>query len=159
MRWWIGIETYKTSILFILVMEAMDECVRGDDHEQWARLVVDEMQLDDIGQGLESRIDALRIELAKASGHAPESMPLGQLAATLDAPCALMLNDRRQRIVALIERLFEVSSATAQLVRFALDFNGELLAALTGQPTEADVYRADGSFADRVGAGMFEQEI
>jgi hypothetical protein len=129
------------------LMRRMGHCVRQGDMVELQELLDQELALEDGGVVLEREIEILRREMAHAYGRPVEELSLSRLVESLPTPQAIALSDRRERLLTLIENLQRESAAVARLVRFAMDFNKELLTALLGGAAEAEVYSADGSRA------------
>ncbi len=67
-------------------------------------------------------------------------MTLNSLVESLDGSMASGVNARRERLLVVVQALLAESATTARLIRYALDFNNKLMAALTGVDVEGNVY-------------------
>ncbi len=142
-----------------LLLRRIGECVRRADTAELAELL-------GRGAALGARMDALeqivadaRRAMAEEAGVPAAQFTLGRMAAALDTPGAMALNDRRERLLLAVQKLQEESDAAARLVRFALEFNNELMCALVGSGKEGSTYSPQGAVATGCQGATFRQSV
>ena len=143
----------------LLIMQKMTDCVLVNDMDRLRQLLQEELDIEADIAVLERQVQELRAGIADALGRPADTVTLANLLESSDGPEAIALNDRRERILALIDQLRRESSSTARLVRFALEFNSDLLSALLGSPIGARVYSADGSVSERAEVASFRHSV
>ncbi len=142
-----------------LLLRRIGECVRRADTAELAELL-------DRGVALGARMDALeqlvtdaRRAMAEEAGVPLAQFTLGRMAALLDGPAAMAVNDRRERLLLAVQKLQEESAAAGRLVRFALEFNNELMGALAGSGREGNTYSPQGAVAPACQGATFRQSV
>jgi len=139
------------------LMRQMGMCVRQGDAAGLAQLMERESALASGMDALEQRTHELRERIAEATGVSADQVTVSRLAGTLDPATAMALNDRRERLLLAVEKLQEESSATARLVRYALEFNNQLLAVLVGAEERGASYSARGAIEPSCEGATFRQ--
>ncbi|MHC5033416.1 MAG: flagellar export chaperone FlgN [Planctomycetota bacterium] len=113
-------------------MRRMRECVATGESTVLGELLRQEADLMAGGDALEQRLKEMKEQIAEELAVPLGRVSLGRLAASLGSAEAMALDDRRERLLVAVRQLQEESAATARLVRHALEFNNQLLAALVG---------------------------
>ncbi len=126
------------------VLRDIEDCIGRADMTTLEELLRQEGALETDGAALDGRLDELRRALARCAGLPARELTLGRLAESLEGPLAIALSDRRERLLLLARAVQEQSDKTAALVRHALDFNRQMIEALTGAAGEGTLYAADG---------------
>lgn len=141
------------------VMERMELCLRKGDAAALAALIEEEAAAASLLAIAEQGTARLRGEMAHAAGAPLSRVTLSSLAAGADAPMALALNDRRERLLAAVQRLQAQAERLGRLARFSLDLNSRLMAALLGDAAVEGTYSADGAVAMACSGVAFEHSV
>jgi len=126
------------------VLRQMACCVRQGDSETLGQLLCRQAELDADGKSLGRSITIQREQLARTIGMPLDHVTLGRLAESLDGVDALALADRRERLLEAVQQVQSESANVDRVVRFAMDFNRQLLLAVTGSADSAPTYSAQG---------------
>jgi len=139
------------------LLRQMGTCVRQGNVTALAELVEKEAVLAGGMDALEQRTHELRQRMAEAAGLPIEQLTLSRVAQMLEPVLAMALNDRRERLFAAVQQLQQESAATTGLVRYALEFNNRLLAALVGAEDEGSTYSPRGEVEPKCEGATFRQ--
>ena len=126
------------------LLEEMERCV----HEGAATKIEELLQKQASLQQDEDTELSMRqhcCAMAADLGIPPGQVTLGRLAEALEGPDALALQDRRERLLVVTQKLQEKSTATAFLVRRVLEAGERVLAAMIGDEGAGETYSAGGS--------------
>ena len=126
------------------VLQRMAECVRQGDAVGLDGLLQEEAELEAGANGLERQIADARQELATLMEAPAEQVTLGRLAQSLDGPIALELSDRRERLLVTVAKVREASAYLNRLVRHAMEFNEQIVAAIAGERSDTCTYSSCG---------------
>jgi flagellar biosynthesis/type III secretory pathway chaperone len=141
------------------LLHQMGECVRRTDATALAGLLEKGGVLGARMDVVEQRTQELREAMAEEAGVAAAKFTLGRMADVLDPPAAIALNDRRERLLLAVQKLQEESAAVSRLVRFAIEFNNELLCALVGSAKEGSTYSPQGAVEPSCEGATFRQSV
>jgi hypothetical protein len=126
------------------LMREMARCVREGEMAKLDELLQQHSRVEDAGNALNRIREELCERIATSQEMKADEVTLGRLVKALDGPMSIALNDRRERLLMAVQGLLAESAITAQLVRYALDFNNKLMAILTGVEDEGSVYSGAG---------------
>ncbi len=135
----------------LTVLQGIEDCVGRADLAALEELLRQEGALETDGAAVDGRLDELRRALARCAGVPAAQFTLGRLAGSLDGPLAIALSDRRERLLLLARSVQAQSERTAALVRHALEFNRQMVEALSGAAGEGPLYAADGEVRSQPG--------
>ena len=141
------------------LVKEMALCVRQADLSRLAALLETEAAVVGAADAVGQRVQQARELMAAACGLPLEQVTLGRLVEALDGPTAIALNDRRERLLMVVQKLQQECAATAAIVRYALDFNNRLLAALVGAEDEGGTYSPRGAVEATCQGATFRQTV
>lgn len=141
------------------LLRQMCEYVRRTDTTALAGLLEKGARLGGRMDALGQRTQELREAMAEEAGVAAPNLTLGRMADLLDPPAATALNDRRERLLLAVQKVQEESAVASRLVRFAIEFNNELLCALVGSAKEGSTYCPQGAVEPSCEGATFRQSV
>ncbi len=133
------------------LLQGIEDCIGRADLAALEEMLRKEGALETDGVALDGRMGELRLALARCAGVPARDLTLGRLAQTLDGPLAIALSDRRERLLVLARCVQQQADKTAALVRHALEFNQQMIEALSGAAGEGPLYAANGGVRPAAG--------
>ena len=129
-----------------VLLGRLHDCVVAQDMEALERLLASHAASVQ-GDGADRRRAALARRLAVRLGVRPAEVTLARVGEALDGATALAVNDRRERLLLLIEETRRKAGAVGRLVRFTLEVNSQLLALMAGADMDSATYSPRGAVA------------
>ena len=150
----IGILQRKLSVL-----QEIAQCIRQGQMDDLEELVQRGAELERRGESVESEMRDVCVRIAASCGMAPDEVTIGGLSEVLDGPDAIALQDRRERLVLVVQELRDVAAVTSLLVRTALDINERLLTAILGPEDEGETYCPEGALVRERQGTTFQHSV